>query len=639
VTSSRHPLSLVALVLVTAGAYLATLPAEPPRRSPSETSSDATSSTEGQVEPDFPPILDEPESFVEADTPYGAWLGVELAYQVKFESTVNVESGDVTQSIHHAFSGSQIVKIVERTHESATATYTWPGIKLDLVEDGIYASLEETQALTRELAQPVLVYYDLEGRQQALRFTTGVSATTRNWVRTLVSSQHCPVPEVPPLAFDLVEADASGLSLVHYVVTDLSKDEARVSRNKIEALDGIAWRDGIKAPVVSGEGFITLSSGWTLGVDWREQSTLELEEADLRVHKDFIAKIDRVSLKHVALETLRDGDFESEWRALDGLSEAIEHPNQSPAGLEPALISEADAPTVLSYLVSLERSHDHSANVMLAVDRLTFLITEDPATLQLLRSRITSGEFPEWTASKVLGAVAAAGHKSSQELLCSLFYAPDSPSALLGAVTLALSQLNDPSTETIDFFWKKITDDANSSEIRHSSWRLLGLFANTDSDPLLRAKLIGMEAKAIEIGELIPWLEALGNTRSPEAFSAIQEHLSSENEDVRTAAVKALRGLDLLEVNQALIKLGGTDESAAIRSEALALLSKRDGSEVIQALSRLLRDEPEVAVRRSALERLAQRPLNGDLIVLLSIVITSDPEIMLRAYALTLLGG
>jgi HEAT repeat protein len=148
-----------------------------------------------------------------------------------------------------------------------------------------------------------------------------------------------------------------------------------------------------------------------------------------------------------------------------------------------------------------------------------------------------------------------------------------------------------------------------------------------------------MEAKAIEIGELIPWLEALGNTRSPEAFSAIQEHLSSENEDVRTAAVKALRGLDLLEVNQALIKLGGTDESAAIRSEALALLSKRDGSEVIQALSRLLRDEPEVAVRRSALERLAQRPLNGDLIVLLSIVITSDPEIMLRAYALTLLGG
>jgi hypothetical protein len=276
---------------------------------------------------------------------------------------------------------------------------------------------------------------------------------------------------------------------------------------------------------------------------------------------------------------------------------------------------------------------------MLAIDRLTFLITKDPATLQLLRSRIASGELPEWTTSKILGAVAAAGHTKSQELLRAIFDAPDSPSALLGAVTIALSQLEEPSPETIDFFWQKITGDSNFNERRHNSWRLLGLFANTGSDPLLRAKLIDMKAKVVETGELIPWLEALGNTRSPEAFSAIQEHLFSDDEDVRTTAVKALRGLDFFESTQALIKVGGTDESAAIRSEALALLSERDESKATQALSRLLRDEPEVAVRRSALERLAQRPLNGELIVLLSIVITSDPEIMLRAYALTLLGG
>jgi HEAT repeat protein len=103
--------------------------------------------------------------------------------------------------------------------------------------------------------------------------------------------------------------------------------------------------------------------------------------------------------------------------------------------------------------------------------------------------------------------------------------------------------------------------------------------------------------------------------------------------------VKALRDIDLPLTTQALINLGGTDESAIVRSEAFALLSGRDGSEAIQALSDLLRDEPEVAVRRSALERLAQRPLNGELVVLLSIVVISDPDIMLRAYALTLLGG
>lgn len=638
-TSSRSSLSLFGLLLVGGGVFLATRPAEGLKTSPAGELSHIAGALEEQVEADQHPSLEEPESFVEVDTPYGAWLGVKLAYQVEFESIVDVVSGGTTQSIRHAFSGSQIVKIVERTHEGAIVSFSWPGITLELVEDGIHASHEETRALTRELAQPVLVYYDLEGRQQALRFTAGVSATTRNWVRSLVASQHGPVPEDPPLDFELIEANASGLSLVHYAVTELSKDTAIISRNKLKALDGMAWGDGVKAPQVSGEGVITLSRGWTLSVDWQEQSTLELDEANLRVNKSFNAQVDRISLDQFTLKPLSYEGFESEWRALDGLSEAIDHPDQVSTKLDPAFISEADAQTVLSSLVTLEEAHDHSANVMLAVDRLTLLITEDPKNLQLLRRRITSGSLPEWTTSKVLGAVAAAGSPSSQELLRTLFSDSDSPEVSLNAVTLALSLLENPTPETIDFCWGRIADEEICSEARHSSWRLLGLYANTGSDPALTAELISMESKAVEAGELIPWLEALGNTRSPEAFKGIQGHLRADDLNVRVNAVKALRDIDLSVATDALIVLGGTDESAVVRAEALALLSSRDRSEAIQALIDLLHDEPEVTVRRSALERLAQRPLSGELVVLLSIVTTSDPDIMLRAYALTLLGN
>ena len=151
--------------------------------------------------------------------------------------------------------------------------------------------------------------------------------------------------------------------------------------------------------------------------------------------------------------------------------------------------------------------------------------------------------------------------------------------------------------------------------------------------------MLSMEAKAVEAGELIPWLEALGNTRSPEAFKGVQDHLVADDLNVRVNAVKALRDIDLRVATDALINLVGTDESAVVRAEALALLSMRDRTEAIQALIDLLHDEPEVAVRRSALERLAERPLSGELVVLLSIVTTSDPDIMLRAYALTLLGN
>jgi hypothetical protein len=639
VISSRSSLSLFGLLLVGGGVFLATRPAEDLKAFLAGELPHVAGTLGEQVGADQHLSLEQPETFVEVDTPYGAWLGVKLAYQVEFESIVDVISEGTTQSIRHAFSGRQVVKIVERTHEGAIVSYSWPEITLELIEDGIHASIEETQALTRELAQPVLVYYDLEGRQQALRFTAGVNATTRNWVRSLVASQHGPVPEDPPLDFDLIEANASGLSLVHYAVTELSKDAAVISRNKLKALDGMAWGDGVKAPEVSGEGVITLSRGWTLSVDWQERSTLELEEANLRVNKSFNAKVDRISLGQIALDALSYEGFESEWRALDGLSEAVQHPDQVPTEVDPAFISEADAQTVLSSLVTLERAHDHSANVMLAVDRLTLLITEDPENLQLLRRRITAGSLPEWTTSKVLGAVAAAGSPSAQELLRVLFSDSESPEISLNAVSLALSLLEHPTPETIDFFWGRIADEELSREARHSSWRLLGLYANTGSDPTLMTKLLSMEAKAVEAGELIPWLEALGNTRSPEAFKGVQDHLVADDLNVRVNAVKALRDIDLRVATDALINLGGTDESAIVRAEALALLSRRDRTEAIRALIDLLHDEPEVAVRRSALERLAQRPLSGELVVLLSIVTTSDPDIMLRAYALTLLGS
>ena len=88
-----------------------------------------------------------------------------------------------------------------------------------------------------------------------------------------------------------------------------------------------------------------------------------------------------------------------------------------------------------------------------------------------------------------------------------------------------------------------------------------------------------------------------------------------------------------------LIALGRTEEEPLVRGEALKVLSEREEGAATQALARLLQDEPQVKLRRAAIEVLAQRPLNNELIILLSAITTSDPDIMLRAYALSLLGG
>jgi len=639
VNSSRFYLTLLGLLLVTSGLFLTTRSKEQTASSTTGERSDIAIALEEQAQAGRPPLIKEPDDAVQVDTPYGAWLGVLLNYQVEFESNVDVISGNTAQSIHHTLYGNQQVKITGRTHEGTIATYSWPEIKLELIEDGVPASLEETKELSRELSLPVQVYYDLEGRQQSLCFTRGVSPTTRNWVRRLVASQHGPVPEESPLSFNIVEANASGLSRVHYAVTEQSKDAAIISRSKLEALNGISWGDGVKAPTVSGDGVITLSRGWTLNVNWNEQSILELEGAELSIKKSFTADINRTSVEQLTPDDLVEHEFELEWRSFDGLSDTSKSPNQSHPGFERALISEADAQTVINSLVEMERVQERSENAMIAVDRLVHLITNEPGVLRTLQQNITSGSLPEWTSSRVLGAIAAAGTPDSQKLLRFFFDSSQQSSLSLDSIAFALSQLESPTPKTIDFFRVKLAKKDLPDAVRDSSWQLLGLYAKTSEAPDLVAELIGMETKADEAGELNSWLNALGNTCSPDAFEAIKKHLTVDSVELRVAAVKALRGIKLNEATEDLIALGRIEEEPLVRGEALKVLSEREEGAATQALGRLLQDEPQVELRRAAIEVLAQRPLNNELIILLSAITTSDPDIMLRAYALSLLGG
>ena len=639
-TSSRTTLSLSAILLVSGGAFIAA-------RSLRELSGDrhAASAAEASLSATLsgaPNTLDsEGETIAEVDAPYGAWIGVEFEYHAEFESKVEVMSGDSTQGIHHLFSGRQLVKIVERTHESIIASYSWPELELELIEDGIHSRPEETRALTEELSLPVLVYFDLNGTQQALRFTSGVNATTRNWARNLIACQNAPIKikEHTPLEYDLIEADASGLSLVHFKVSELLKDEAKVSRTKLEAIDGMAWRDGEEPLTVSGEGVITLSSGWTLGVEWRERSTIELDDAKLRIDQVFNAKIDRVSVRNSALGSMHDREFEEEWRSLDGLSESTERPPPALTELDSALLSDANAEAVLSYLVALERANDHSAKVMLAVDQLALLISQDPETLRMIRRALSSSAFSDWTTTKVLAAVAAAGDARSQALLCDLLSTPELPADLYEAVTLALSQLETVRLETIDFFWKTLSDDDSPNDLRHSSWLLLGLFASTDADSQLVDDLINMEAAALAAEELVPWLGSLGNTHNSAVFETLRVYLFGDDVNARLHAVRALSYVNHLETTPTLIELSSIKYSPIVRQEALALLSTREEIGALRALGELLRLEPEFALRRSTLEALAKRSMDKELLILLSTVATSDPDTALRAYALTLLGS
>ena len=220
-----------------------------------------------------------------------------------------------------------------------------------------------------------------------------------------------------------------------------------------------------------------------------------------------------------------------------------------------------------------------------------------------------------------------------------LFTARETPSELREPTARALYQLHTVSPETVAVFQEVLADEDSTEELRDASWPLLGYFASTGSLPGLTARLVEMESSATEAGELIPWLEALGNTRSPAILESVQGHLERGGVSTRRSAVLALRHLEEAQTTQVLVAVADRDRNATVRGEALALLATREHSDAITALGELLSDEPEVMVRRAALKVLSQRLMSDEIQSVLSNLATSDPDAALRAYALTLLGS
>jgi len=585
----------------------------------------------------------ERSSSLEVDTPYGAWLGVEFTHQVRFESNVEITAGETTQVVTHILSGRQLVRIVDRTHEDFVAAYSWPNLDLQLIEDGVRAPDERTRELIQELGRPVLVYYDDKedprGTQRALRFTPKLSTTTRNWARTLVASQRAPVSDTRPEGVDLVEADASGRYRAHYLIEERSKDIAQVRRTKLEALDGVAWGSVAEAPHVSGAGTVTLSRGWVEDAEWQERSVLEVEEANLRITQSFTAKVERSAIDQFDGDGLDGWQLEEDWRSFDGRTEQEEALAGASQALNAELLADADVETLVTHLVTLELLNDQGAEALIAAERLARLIKEDPTVLETLQKELSSGNLPEGAAAKILGSIATAGTPEAQAALRGLFLLPTPPNGLRESTALALFQLDNVTPETVAAFRDVISDEEAGGDLRSTTWLLLGAFANTGSDPELATRLVAMESAALEAGELVSWLEALGNTRSPDVLEAARRHLGAVDANTRLSAVRALRHLDSPETTQALVGPASHDQDAVVRAEAISLLAGRTQNGVLSVVGELLGEEPEASVRRAALEALVNRPMDEEVHKLLSAVATTDPDSALRAYALTLLGA
>ncbi len=128
----------------------------------------------------------------------------------------------------------------------------------------------------------------------------------------------------------------------------------------------------------------------------------------------------------------------------------------------------------------------------------------------------------------------------------------------------------------------------------------------SESGKLALAKLLAKLAGARSTGDTLDVLAALGNSASPDALPAITPFLHAANEDLRSAAVDALKLIPDQTVAGLISERLSLDDATVVRARAAYAMGYRTGSLAFESLASSLRREDNVEVRGEALASAAQ---------------------------------
>lgn len=208
------------------------------------------------------------------------------------------------------------------------------------------------------------------------------------------------------------------------------------------------------------------------------------------------------------------------------------------------------------------------------------------ATLNLVR---TSGDLE--TSRRAIDAIGLANGPAAQAALLELARDPNTPEELLQNVFLGFGDAGVIVPEALTFLGETLRAEApRRAELAAQA---LGYLASKGTPELaegvaaeLAARLEDETSPALEL----KLVEALGNSKSPLALSAIGERVSSDSAPLRAQAVVALRALEGEEVD-GLIAEASLDSDPTVRLEATITLGKRDPSVSREPLLNLLQDD------------------------------------------------
>lgn len=509
------------------------------------------------------------------------------------QTTVADHAGAVLQFVEVGLRGELEVSVLDRRGDELALSVRLPNSTFEQRLGGEALGRQASAAVEAAFARPVLVRVACDGSTLGFRFDPRSEPEERNRMRALWGILMPVVPE--PLAESWIASQADALGNLRCSYRRVREDAARVELERVgrECLDAAPGHPMPKLDGVARYG-IDRAVGWFDSVSLDETATLEVDVTGWTV-------LTQQNLRCTLAGTRGDGprgvEWDAAWESVGGTGDsALQAERQREQRLLNALAGRG-IDELVAELEGLLAAGDYAAPELARLrEQLGFLLGRDPAALERIAELVLDPRLTGELVAALIDGVGRAGTPEAQELLAAWIANEGRDDGFRTQSVLSLIELKQPGEGVVAAAAGLLAEGTNPA-LEGSAVLTLGALAhiggpNSSAGAKALGHVLQWKQKAEQQGRLPEWIAALGNTGSPQVVDAVRPYLVNEDDDLRAAAVYALRHVYTQEASELAAACGLGDRATVVRGRAAEVIGGRRDLVARDAVARMLEIEP-----------------------------------------------
>ncbi|HTF90186.1 MAG TPA: HEAT repeat domain-containing protein [Planctomycetota bacterium] len=574
---------------------------------------------------------------------FSAAPGTQLAFDIvnTGSSTVSNHEGGVLQSFEVDLHGELAVQVLARRDDELAFAILLPNSKFVQRVAGKETGAEGSQAIASSFARPVIVRAKVDGTTLGFRFDAQAEPDERNRMRALWGSLMPVAPQPLGETWSAEQQTVLGAMRCNYRLADEQGARVEIERTSREC---IAEDPSHPIPKLSGTTLygIDRGLGWFDSVVAEEFTSIEVDITGWTVLSQQSTRCTLTGVRHDGAVGI---DWDAEWTEVSGAPDAALLTQQRRGQQLRDALNGRSLDQLIDELDALLAIGDPAAPELVRLrDEIGFLLRTDAGALAKVAELVLDPRLSPEVVATLIDCVGRAGTPEAQALLAEWISDADRAKEFRAESVYALIELKQPGDGVVAAVAGLLAEQGDS-ELHASALLTMGALANiggshTPAGSAAFHHVMNWKESAEESGRLPEWIEALGNTGSPQVVDAVRPYLTHEDDLVRASAVHALRMVFTLEVSDIAAVRGQEDSSANVRGRAAEVLGARVDSHARTAIAGMLDNEQVEDVRRTLILYLGSQVASDAVArALLEDAAATDPSAELRQLANEQLSG